>query len=51
MYDCPTRGASSPMSGRGTNPMRGAMTGGFLGGMNPAALIAGVIVLSGFMRR
>jgi len=47
MYDCPTRGSSAPSRAASmARPMSG-----FLGGMNPTALIAGVIVLSGFMRR
>ena len=48
MYDCPTRGNSAPV--RAASGMARPMSG-FLGGMNPTALIAGVIVLSGFMRR
>jgi len=49
MYDCPTRGSSAPV--RAASGMARPMSSGFLGGMNPTALIAGVIVLSGFMRR
>lgn len=49
MYDCPTRGSSAPA--RAASSMARPMMTGFLGGLNPTALIAGVIVLSGFMRR